>query len=557
MSDRRHGRTIPQNALRIPFTWRFGSGAALLSALVGCQIPLSWEAERSPAIVYPSGKTVVATASSVSRRRDAERLDKHEDGGVVKIAAQTEVEKAPLQEPELLPLPERVAEPIPAPSEPSQADATPLSLPEALAASLARNPDLTTLRGQLSVSQSMVDVAKAPIWNPFVQAQYFPNGRPLVPNKPGEPASGAGQSNFYVWAMQRFELAHQRRYRTQSALAAVDQTQWSIFQGELLNVSQTVKLYFTALYQGELNDLATAGADLNDRLLRVVERRNKANLAVQSAVTTARIAARQSRRQAELAETAYQAALLALHQQLNIPMGAPLTLTDRLTDVRWLSVRGGGRPVDEASLAAELVEGRPDVMAARVGIQVAEANWRLAQAARVPDVQAGPIYETADDGTRYLGLRLQMDFPVRNTGGPLARERRQQVNQQALTYEQLRIKAGFEAQAAIAQYERVLEMAAKSAPEQADGGPADLQEITRMFEAGQADVLAVIAMQNTLLQERKIQLDVLNQLAQASAIVIQATGLPPSRLIAGRPDELPRAIGDAGPAPDVVEATHP
>jgi outer membrane protein TolC len=393
--------------------------------------------------------------------------------------------------------------------------------------SLTQNPDLVTLRGQIGVNQAMVGVARTPIWNPFIQAQVFPRGRPFVPTDPAVPASGAGLSNFYVWAMQRFELAHQRRFRTESALAALNQVEWNVFQGELLNVAQTVRLYLAVLYQKELYELAAASAELNRRLLVVLESRQRANLSKQGDVIAARIAARQSLRQTELAETAYQLSQAALRQHLNIPMQSPLNLTDRLTGIQWHALHAPEQ--DEAALAAELVEGRPDVMAARVGIQVAEANLRLAKAAMIPDVSAGTIYETADDGTRYIGLRVQMDIPVWNNGMPLTHQRQEQRNQQALTYEQLKIKAALEAQAAISQYTRLLALTAKTAPS-AGATPPELQEMIRLFEAGQADVLAVIAMQGNLLQERRIYLDELNQLAQSAAAVIQATGLPPSRL---------------------------
>ena len=33
--------------------------------------------------------------------------------------------------------------------------------------------------------------------------------------------------------MQRFELAHQRQFRTESRMAALNQVEWNVFQGEL------------------------------------------------------------------------------------------------------------------------------------------------------------------------------------------------------------------------------------------------------------------------------------------------------------------------------------
>jgi cobalt-zinc-cadmium efflux system outer membrane protein len=208
-----------------------------------------------------------------------------------------------------------------------------------------------------------------------------------------------------------------------------------------------------------------------------------------------------------------------------------LDLTEKLSEVQWLPLRSGGAAEEEDKLAAELVEGRPDVMAAQAGFRVTEANWRLARAAMIPDVQAGPIYQTADDGTKYLGFRLQMDIPVWNTGAPLARQRQAEMNQQHLTCEQLKIRAALEAQTAINQYERVLHLVRKAAPVHGDQSSPELKEILSLFEAGQADILAVLTTQGALLQDRRVYLDLLNQMGLSAAAVIQATGLSPERVI--------------------------
>ena len=52
------------------------------------------------------------------------------------------------------------------------------------------------------------------------------------------------------------ELAHQQRYREASAQAALNQVRWNIVAAELTNTATTEKLYFTALYQRDLRDLA-------------------------------------------------------------------------------------------------------------------------------------------------------------------------------------------------------------------------------------------------------------------------------------------------------------
>ncbi len=342
--------------------------------------------------------------------------------------------------------------------------------------------------------------------------------------------------------MQRFELAHQQRYREQAAAATLNQVRWNIHQAELLNVAQTARLYFAAQYQFELFRLANETAELNDQLLGVVQRRFKAGLATAAAVTTAEVAARQSRRQAHLADATYQAAVLAVRQQLNLPVDMALSLSERLSDYEWHAVASlevGADPqklatVDAAALAAELASGRPDVLAASSGLSAAHANAELANAARIPDIQAGPILNTFPNGAETLGVRFQMDLPVWNSGKPLAHQRRVEQNQQALVYHQLLMRATLEAQMAIDRYERARQLASESQVDLSPIGvnpPPDLQSIISQFEAGQADVLAVFATQSSLLQDRRTYLDLLNELAQSAAAVVQATGVPPERLI--------------------------
>lgn len=537
MQGRNQGRTKARwQPVRVA-AGRFGLGIALV--LAGCQSPDAREQPPLKPLPLLSRQTAAPAASAgailpVAARFGPQEEDaiRPENPGPESLVAEAPpkgpAQDAPPEEPEVLPRPEKIAGPAAtAPAAPAVA----FTFPLALATGLARNPDLVTLRGQVRVNQAMVGVARTYIWNPFVQAQYFPSGSPFVPNHPGEPASGAGMSNYYIWAMQRIELAHQTRYRTKSALAALDQVQWNIFQGELLNVAQTTRLYLTALYQKDVHDLALETAQLNERLAGIVEQRFKASLARASDVTTAKVAARQSRQQAELTETAYRSALLALRQQLNVPLSVPLALGEKLEQMQWLPVRPPDGIADDNALAAELTQGRPDIMAAQAGVRISLANYQLARAAIMPDIQAGPIYETADDGTRYMGLRLQMDLPVWNNGTPLARQRRAEMNQQELTYEQLKIRAALEAQLAINLYEANRRMVAKQTPAAPGATATELKEIIRLFELGQADILAVLNTQTSLLQERRTTLDLLNQLGLSAAAVIQATGLPPERVV--------------------------
>jgi outer membrane protein TolC len=170
---------------------------------------------------------------------------------------------------------------------------------------------------------------------------------------------------------------------------------------------------------------------------------------------------------------------------------------------------------------------------------MSRANLNLARAARVPDILAGPILETADDGTQFLGVRMQRDFGVVNNGSALANQRLTEVQQQRLAYEQLKRRAANEAAAAIDRYERARRLALDAAKEASQIPPPELEDVLRQFEAGNAQIVDLLAVQNNLLQETRSYLDLLNEVAQSAASVTQATAIPPERLFAPRPPNFP------------------
>lgn len=540
---------LPFQTARPPSLQLAGHPSAIQSATPGVmqvnrQPGVSSDRTPSPPQAGPSQwtsrRTGVGDSLQSSAQSDTARFNK------VSLVTRLEgADSTPPKETLLLPPP---SEAPPQPATPASSDASgkspmarggnALTLGDALETGLAQNPALVALRGTANVSAAMARVARVYPWNPFVQAQYFPNGTPFVPSS--APGGGAGMSNYYIWVMQRIELGHQTRHRADSAAAALGQVRWNIRQAELLNVATTERLFFTAIYQRQLRDAAADAAFLNERLLGIVERRYKAGLAMAAERTNARVAARQSRRQANLAEAAYQAALLGLRQQLAIDLDAPLEVKGDLKEFEWFPVdqaiaslyQSGAGPVRK--MAANVIESRPDVMAARAGISVARANLSLARAARIQDIQAGPIYDTGDDGTKYLGFRLQRDFGIFNNGAALAQQRAVELGQQNLTYEQLKRQAAIEAHAAIDRYERARRFAAEAAAELSSGPPAELEEMADQYEAGQADILNLLAIQNNLLQDERAYLDLLNELAQSAATVTLATGLPPESFVSPR-----------------------
>lgn len=430
----------------------------------------------------------------------------------------------------------------PLPSEPAIANSPAslsLTLDQAIATGLEQSPNLVALRASQPVAEAAFRVAQVYPFNPYVQVEVCPVDHEL--------GTGQGAILNYVYVMQTLELAHQQRYREASAAAARNQVNWNVIQAELTNAAQTERLYFTALYQRELRDLAKFTASLNEELLGVVQRRFNAGTGTPAEQTTATVAARQSRKQAGLADANFQTALLALKRQLNIDTREPIALVGRLEQFTWQPVEGieadstaspGSIRVSQ-DVTAKLASERPDVLAAQAGTSVAQANADLARANMVQNIAVGPYYERDDYGTLFLGLRAQMNIPIWDTGRPLANQRTAEASHQATVAQGLAAAAQVEAQTAIERYERARRLAARERTDFASMIPEQLQRVRHQFDAGLVDILYVFTIQNNLLQEHRTYLDLLNEVAQAASDLTLAAGLPPSRVVSGRADEHP------------------
>jgi len=539
---------MPQRLPAIPAAWFL---TACCIAAVGCRLP-RLSPKLNADLPTPSAKsrstyeaeTAVQGESHHARNNNTvEPAADQAAGDVRQVAAQQPAD--PIVGDPLEPLPSADgAESEPLPASPAAPPPGSLSLLEALNHGLAYNPDLVTLRQQENVSRAAVGVAETYPFNPILQTRVLPYGR----------FKGGGDSSVYNYVLfwQTFELARQRRFRTQNAAAALGAARWNIAQAELQNLSLTEQLYFTALYQRGLRDLAEANLRLNEQLLDVTKRQLGAGAASASDVALVQLDAQSSRQQQRLAEANYQTALEALRQQLNLPLAAPLDLEGNLQSYPWRSLQQAlaaedlfsfSPSMDAATsttdaadaeledLAAQLAAVRPDVMAAQSGVAAAQANVSLARASRVPNLMAGPFYIRDASGTLNLGLQAQMEVPVANGGRPLVRQRYAELGQQATTHQQLQARAQVEAQVALRRYRRALKLLNQAEFESVGGLPAALQRLEELYRRGEVDVTRAIQARASLLQLRRAHLDSLNEVAQAAAAVTQATGLPPHLLL--------------------------
>lgn len=405
-----------------------------------------------------------------------------------------------------------------------------LTLQDATATALSQNPDLAAIRGQENVSVAALGVAETYPWNP----QYQTQTTPWVRDREGNDLAVNNQHAI----LQTFELGHQQGHRVGASASALNQVRWSIRQAELTTAVNTARLFFTALYLRDVRQLSEDVVSMNAELEGVVTRQFEAGQATKADVAQIRLDGRSARRQRELAEANYQTALLDLQRQLNLTPDTKLEIVDDLASFRWNSIEEAVGENMRVRLA-ELVSGRPDILAARADVDTGRANLGLAEASRVPNVQLGPFYERDESGTQFAGFKGAVDIPVVNTGMPLVRQRSSELRQRMNTVQQLTAKATIDAEAAIRRYERARRIVDTASADFAEPLPKELREIKDQFALGQVDILRVFAARSSLIQDRRAFLDSLNELAQAAVGISAATALPPSSLLTPRVPEQP------------------
>jgi outer membrane protein, heavy metal efflux system len=409
-----------------------------------------------------------------------------------------------------------------------------LQLLGAVSLALAQNPDLVALRQTEGVGAAAYGVASTYPFNPFVQVQATPYQE--------LPGSGSGTTAHYVLLMQRIQLAHQQQHREDAAQSSLNSIRWNIHHAELQAASLTAQLYFTVLYQRGLLEVAQASQSNNQQLLEAINKRFEGGDAAAADVATVRVDTRSTQQQLRLAEANYQTALRNLRRHLGVPIDSPQEYTGDIRQIRWQLpapatngsewVRGTdpSSSTDKAWLATWAAT-RPDVLAAHANIDVARANWRLASADRVPDVQTGPYYARGPDGGTFVGLRAEMNLPIINSGKPLENQRAAEFGQRSTIWQQSQVRAELEAQAAFERYELAYHALAQESTDDPEALPQELQSLERQFRAGEVDVVRVIQARTSILQNQRARLDLLNELAQSAALLVGATGMPIEMLI--------------------------
>jgi len=412
-----------------------------------------------------------------------------------------------------------------------------------MAIALERNPDLMAATQSWPVSRAALEVAKRYPYAPTAQVQMAPS--------PREADGGTLKTLTQVTLSQTFELGGQRHHRWRSGVAQLDRTEWLIRQAAVSTVAETQRRFFTALYQRHLLDVRQSMAELNEKLLGVLQRRFEAGQASAADVALARIEARSTAQQAAVVQTKSVAALQNLRTQLGLDSDQRLGLDHGVDEVELLPpqvlellAEQTSPELDDADAVdrsrgsatfAELGAARPDVLAVKADLRWAQSQLNLARASLVPSVQLGPYFERDEGNTQFWGLVTQMKLGNAHTsnGTALVRQRQAEVRQRRVLLDQFAWKARLEIAAAARRYQQARRVVEPMGDDVAEQLLREVRRVQDLYAAGQVDLVRVFAARQAFLQFRTSRAEALNQLGQSAADLTAATGMLPAVLVTG------------------------
>jgi len=279
--------------------------------------------------------------------------------------------------------------------------AAPAQLPEALtlesALARARQSAPAVIAARLRIAE-----ARAHLLGASLPLQSNP-----TVNAAGGRRSGNGESSpEYEFELgQNLDLPGRRTARRAAARAVVTQEEQRALETEREALQDVAATFLRALEAKERLDVATSAKSLADETVRVAERRFSAGDVAQLDVNIARTASAAARAQLRAADAAHAGRITELRVLLGYESKQPIDVSGSLRDLPQVA---------DASLIENL-RWRPDIRALEAEIAEAEAETRLAQTLRWPDLDVRGSYRREQNDTIVLG-GVGISLPVFNRG---------------------------------------------------------------------------------------------------------------------------------------------
>lgn len=255
-----------------------------------------------------------------------------------------------------------------------------------------QNPDVLLARTRVPQAEGVLTTARARLAsNP--EADLFIGSRDTSP--------GGRFAEQELSVLQRFEIGGQRGHRVAAATAGVSQRTFDVAATTLQAQAAALAAFYRAIHAQEIRRVAEEALGLAEEAVRAAQVRYEAGETAILDVNVTRVELARARREQLTAASRLEGVLGELREVLALPaeeavvVQAPL----RTTDVPAIDV-----------LLSRLPE-RADLRGLSASIAQAEAELRLARAARTPDLFGGVGFRR-EEGQPVAGARFGFTLPL-------------------------------------------------------------------------------------------------------------------------------------------------
>lgn len=372
---------------------------------------------------------------------------------------------------------------------PSHAQENPLTLEQVLEVARRRAPTILAARARIEEEQGRLRGAS-------ILVQQNPSLETAV----GPRISDRGRfSDAEVTASQDFELGGRRRARMAGAQAGVERETATAEEVARRLFREVAVSFLEALAARERQFLLAATDQVAAGFLSIAERRYQAGDIPILEVNLARSSAARARSGLRIADADFALAMGTLRVLLGLAPGESLTIRGALRD----------RPsFDLEALLTRAQTERPDLRSLAAELRQAEADVRLGEGFRWPDLGVSTHYQREEGANVFQG-GLKITLPVFSRGQELRATGNARGTRLRLEMEALRSTIQQEIRTALESYQRRTE-AADELEHNALPSLAENETLAqRGYEEGEIGLAELLLIRREILETRRAYVDIL------------------------------------------------
>lgn len=383
-----------------------------------------------------------------------------------------------------------------------------LTLERAVERALATDAELRGAAAEVRAARARLDQSSAPLAaNPALSAG-------IGPRDGGE---GGRTVDYELALSQPIEIAGQRGARVAAARAALGAAEARLSAARARVRTEVRALLARAVASRMRAELAAEAERLAELAAAAAEKRLQAGDVARIEVDSARLERGRAARARLEADQERAAALAELELALGVEAGTPLELAFQLGG------DGGAAGPGPETLVRQAIDARGDLAAARLDLDAAKAEARLAARSAVPTPALGVSFAREERADVVLGT-LSVDLPLfaRNQAERGAASAR--VDQASAALGALERRVAQEVRLAAGRVGAARTALASFDPGTLAALDQNLATVARAYESGQIDFLRYQLLRREALEARRDRVDALEALDRAEAQLERALG---------------------------------